>query len=247
MHYRRHQAAGEPRLSGRWRLRLGCPLAGQSQRPEVALKVADKDRSSVYNLDSALSIVQARLARADIRERCRLAGAGCAPDGTITVSYLGQPYTVALPEGTITPTDEAGDLPLRERILVLHYIAGASGTAATGRPITYRDLPGGMVYFPTFSKRTMDPLAARFGQDAPSLIRAAEALGGHRANMGDASVVVNIFPRVPVTLVLWEGDDELPARVNLLFDANIKDYLEPEDVTVACEVLTWRLIRLSRA
>jgi hypothetical protein len=45
-----------------------------------------------------------------------------------------------------------------------------------------------------------------------------------------------------INLVLWKGDDELPPQLIILFDANVSDYLEPEDVTVLCEIISRRLI-----
>ena len=74
-------------------------------------------------------------------------------------------------------------------------------------------------------------------------MEAGRRLGGRDSDAGDTAIVIDAFSRVPLTLVLWEGDDELPAQLNLLFDANITDYLETEDVTILCETLTWRLIR----
>ncbi len=210
----------------------------------------DEEKRSIYNLDNALGIIRARLAPLDIAEQCRRAGVKCAPtdSGTVaTVCYLHQFYDVRLPEAEVTPAAGASEIPLREQILILHYLANAGGSPLTGRLITYRDLPSGVVYFPTFSKRTTDQLTMRFGRDAAGLVKAAEQAGGLPGDMGDATVIIDIFPRVPITLVLWAGDDEFPARMNLLFDANITDYMEPEDVTVACEVLTWRLIRGARS
>jgi hypothetical protein len=210
----------------------------------------DEEKRSIYNLDNALGIIRTRLASLDIAEQCRRADAVCAPtdSGTrATVRYLNQPYEVRLPEAEVTPASGAPEIPLREQILILHYLANAGGARPTGRLITYRDLPSGVVYFPTFSKRTTDQLAMRFGRDAAGLVRAAEGAGGRTGDMGDATVIIDVFPRVPITLVLWAGDDEFPARMNVLFDANITDYMEPEDVTVAYEVLTWRLIRSARS
>ncbi|MFC2012471.1 DUF3786 domain-containing protein, partial [Chloroflexota bacterium] len=71
-------------------------------------------------------------------------------------------------------------------------------------------------------------------------------LGGQITDYGDAAVTINAFSRVPVTIVLWQGDEELAPQGNMLFDASISDYLSTEDVTVLCEIITWRLIRLSR-
>jgi hypothetical protein len=38
-------------------------------------------------------------------------------------------------------------------------------------------------------------------------------------NLGDASLELHPFPRVPAVLVLWLKDEEFPARADLLFDS----------------------------
>ena len=203
----------------------------------------------MYNLDVAYGVVRDRLAGVDLKEQCRRSDAGYESDDSgvrVTVGYLNRPYIVAFPDLTVSPPEGADELPLREKILVLHYLAQAKGTAPTGKLITYRDLPGGVVYFPTFSKRTTDQLARRFGREPALLVEASQSLGGREIDYGDVGVVINGFGRVPVTLVHWQGDEELTPQLNLLFDANITDYLESEDVTVLCEVLTWKLMRYSR-
>lgn len=207
----------------------------------------DKNRE-VYNLNVAFGIVRDRLAAADLGEQCRLSDSlyeGSVSSPAVTVDYLGKPYVISFPDLTITPKDGTGELPLRERILVLHYLAQAKGTAATGKLITYRDLPGGVVYFPTFSKRTTDQLTRRFGTEPDLLVEAGKTAGGTVIELGDAGVVINGFNRTPITIILWKSDEELPAQLNMLFDANITDYLESEDVTVLCEILTWKLVRYS--
>ena len=208
---------------------------------------AEKDRS-VYNLDVAYAIVRERLASADIEEQCRHSGSEYVKHdagATATVYYLNQPYLVTFPEVKVTPAD-GPDLPLREQILILHYLTLAKGTAATNNLITFRDLPGGIVYYPTFSKRTMEPLTRFFGREPELLVKASEKLGAHQTDVGNTTVVINAFRHVPITMVLWHGDEELPPQLNLLFDANITDYLESEDVTVLCEIVTWKLVSYSR-
>jgi len=203
----------------------------------------------VYNLNVALGIVRDRLASIDLEEQCRLSDSlykGGASGPEVTVDYLGRPYVISFPDLTVTPKDGTNELPLRERILVLHYLTQAKGTAATGKLITYRDLPGGVVYFPTFSKRTTDPLTRHFGMKPDLLVEASKAIGGTEIDLGDAGVVINGFRRTPITIILWTGDEELPAQLNMLFDTSISDYLESEDVTVLCEILTWKLVRYSR-
>jgi len=43
--------------------------------------------------------------------------------------------------------------------------------------------------------------------------------------------------------VLWRGDEELAPNGNILFDANISDYLSTEDVTVLSETIIWKLVK----
>jgi len=208
---------------------------------------AEKNHS-VYNLDVAYARVRERLASADIEEQCRRSDSEYNkqdPGETATVHYLNQPYLVTFPGSKVTPVDGT-ELPFREQILILHYLALAKGTAAANKFVPFRDLPGGVVYYPTFSKRTMEPLTRYFGREPELLVRASQRLGAQLSDMGDTAVTINAFRRVPITLVLWHGDEELSPQLNLLFDANIMDYLETEDVTVLCEIITWKLVGYSR-
>jgi len=78
------------------------------------------------------------------------------------------------------------------------------------------------------------------------LIDSAGKLGGHTVAYGDVAVTVNAFNRVPITIVLWQGDEEFPAQGGILFDAAITDYLSTYDVTVLCESIIWKLVKFSR-
>ena len=61
------------------------------------------------------------------------------------------------------------------------------------------------------------------------------------------AVTINAFPRVPVTLVLWRGDDEFPPEGNLMFDSTVPDYLTSDDTHALCEIIAWRLVKLLKA
>jgi hypothetical protein len=71
-------------------------------------------------------------------------------------------------------------------------------------------------------------------------------LGGHKAEHGDESFVLAALPRVPMTYILWKGDEEFPAAVQLLFDKSVEGYLSLEDIVVVGEMATSRLIALGR-
>jgi hypothetical protein len=178
-----------------------------------------------------------------IEEQCRRSGAKCIEPHEVVISYLSQPYHITIPDGRILLEDSGMEAPLKDKILMLHYFTGAKGTPATGKLIAYKQLPGGVSYFSAFSQRAIAPLIKNFGKKPELLMKAAAKLGGHETDHGDISVTINAFPRVPITLVLWRGDEELAPNGNILFDANVSDYLSSEDVTVLSETIVWKLVR----
>jgi hypothetical protein len=198
----------------------------------------------------AYKLAGERLAKTvDIEEQCRKSGTELqvkASQKSIVVQYLNCPYLISFPDGAISPADSDELVPIRDKLLIIHYFNTAKGTPATSRLITFRELPEGNVYFPTFTKRTIKPIADNFSPQPRLLVTVGEKLGGHKVDYGDAAVTIQAFSRVPVTLILWRGDEELPPQGNVIFDANISDYLPTEDITVLCETITWRLIRCLR-
>jgi hypothetical protein len=179
----------------------------------------------------------------DIEEQCRRSGARCLGPHEIVIDYLNQPYHIMIPEGKIVLEDSGTETPLRDKIMILHYFTGAKGTPATGKSIAYKQLQGGVSYFPAFSQRVIGPLVKNFGRGPELLRKAAAKLGGCEADYGDLSVTINAFDQVPITLVLWKGDEEVAPNGNILFDANISDYLSTEDVTVLSETIVWKLVK----
>jgi hypothetical protein len=200
-----------------------------------------------YALEQAYTLVREKLLNIeDIRRHCSKSDSRYSEkDGVINimVRYLGEEYTVEFPEMEVNKENDKNGIPFREKVLILHYLAQAKGTPPSGKYITFRELPEGPVYFRTFSKRTIQPLIKNFGEDPARIIEVGKDIGGVPSDMGDTSILIPAFSRVPVTVVIWKGDEEFPPEGSMVFDANIQDYLTTEDVTVVSEVITWKLVR----
>ena len=69
-------------------------------------------------------------------------------------------------------------------------------------------------------------------------------MGGEGGTHGDASAVIRPFPRVPMTLIVWTGDDELPPNAKVLFDDTAEEYLTTEDIAVLGDVVLHRVKQL---
>ncbi|MFH1662458.1 MAG: DUF3786 domain-containing protein [Chloroflexota bacterium] len=203
-----------------------------------------------YGLEMAFKLANEKLASINAEEQCRKAGASFKyvnGKETILLDYLGNSYFITLPEIDFCPSS-CSQLTLqpREKLLILHYFINADGSPPTGEKITYKEIPDGTTYFPTFYKRAVKPLIDNFTKEPNRLLDISARLGGKKAEFGDLSVTINAFQRVPLTLVLWYGDDELAPEGNILFNSNISGYLSAEDITVLCEIITWKLVSFSR-
>jgi hypothetical protein len=200
--------------------------------------------SREQGLDLPYKLAREQLAKInDLEEQCRRSGAQYIEPNKLVIDYLNQPYHVILPDVQISLGDSKVEVPLKDKILILHYFTLAKGTPATGILVSYKQLPGGISYFPAFFKRAITPFVNNFGRKPELIIDVATKLGGYKANQGDVSVTIDAFSHVPITFALWRGDEEIAPSGNILFDANISDYLSSEDVTVLCETIAWKLVK----
>ncbi|MFA5316415.1 MAG: DUF3786 domain-containing protein [Dehalococcoidales bacterium] len=201
-----------------------------------------------YGYQQALALAGKQLAEvADIDSLCRKSGAGCSRDGShveIRLDYLGRSYRITYPEVNVSLEGSQEMVPIKEQVLILHYLLSAKGTPLANNMVTFREVPDGNNYFAVFQKRAIKPVLDCFGDDPQALITNAEKLGGRKADFGDAAATFDAFSRVPVTFILWRGDEEFDAQGSILFDASVSDYLSSYAITELCEGIAWKLVRL---
>jgi len=165
----------------------------------------------------------------------------------MVVPFLNRIYRLDIPGFVFSDiAPEPKEVPIQEQVLILHYLQAGGLHLPTGNWIAYREIQGASFYFSAFVKRAIDPLKKTFGTSIRGLVKAAERLGGQTISAGDAGFEFRILPRIPVQLILWEGDAEFPAEANILFDETIGDILSPEDVAWLSGMLVYRLMALSR-
>jgi hypothetical protein len=208
-----------------------------------------KNYDVAYNL--AFKLAGEKLNSPDkIMEQCRKSESTCEVSNSstiINIRYLNRTYLVSFPEVAVTLSGSEEKVELRDKILILDYLNRAAGTPISGKLIAYKELKEGANYFPSFYSRAIKPLIDYFGPNPDKLPALAKELGGYRANYGDVSVTIPAFARVPITLVVWRGDEEFAPNANILFDRTILDYLSAEDINVLCQTITWRLVGLLKS
>ena len=204
-------------------------------------------RGYQYSNELAYKLAVSELAMVDdIGQLCLKSGAQLKlvdSQEVIVLEFLNRSHQIRFSDIDVSSVDGNGPIPLRDKLLILHYLRRATGSSITDKIITFKELPEGASYFPKFSQRAIKPLIDNFSREPHRLLDAALKLGGYEADYGDAAVTINAFSRLTITLVLWQGDDEFAPRGSILFSSTISDYLSTEDITVLCETISWRLVK----
>jgi len=188
----------------------------------------------------AVEIACGKLKEIDLARQAQNGGFTLNPGGEMEISFFGKTYTIH-PETCEFHSPDESVISLVTKGVILHYILRADGCPLARKFITYGEIPGGLSYAGVFRRRVILPFLSAFGQDLERFKKVAKTYQGVPALLGDAAFTFQIFPRIPVTLVLWEGDEEFPAAGKMLFDAAIDHYLDLEDVVVMGEMIVGRL------
>ena len=103
-------------------------------------------------------------------------------------------------------------------LVAVVYLLEAKEAPLAGEWVTGEMLPAGTFFFRGLHAIPTAEVARRFGEDVDGFRGAAARLGGKVVEGGDVCVELEALPRVPLRVVLWEGDEEFAARVTMLFD-----------------------------
>jgi len=124
---------------------------------------------------------------------------------------------------------EKVDDPLLELVSVL-YLVNVNDVYPLGRDIVGpQDLKEGH-FFQGPHELKIAPLVERYGRDLDGFRQATEKLGGEPLDMADAAVRLKPFPRVHLYYLLWEADDEFPARMSVLFERSIENVMAADAI-----------------
>jgi hypothetical protein len=126
-------------------------------------------------------------------------------------------------------------------VLILHYLIYAKPIEPEGKFISFRELEGGDVYYDAFQRRSVIPLINSFGSNLEAFKEVGKRILAKEVQHGDVAFQIQVFPKIPVTVILWAGDDEVSPSANLLFDASIKELLPTEDAAVIGGIVASKL------
>ncbi|SMD05224.1 DUF3786 domain-containing protein [Sporomusa malonica] len=163
------------------------------------------------------------------------------------VPYLNENYIADCIKQTIHKEADGTVPGIGAAILILHYLTFfQTETALVNKWVSLKEIPnGGMLFYPAFHKESIVGLIKAFGHQPSLLLECAKQIGGQPARFGDASAVFKVFPKIPLCVVIWEGDEEIAANATVLFDPSIEHLLHIESVIGLGGYLANKLIKLA--
>jgi hypothetical protein len=189
------------------------------------------------------------LRTSDIEDRLRKAHVEYKPEKDhylVECPFFDETILIEIPRCDFH-SKSGGNITLVTKIMLLHYLLRASGDPVGGEEkIPYDDVPGCRSYLSVFERRTVRPLITAFGFNREAFREAGRALGATEETYGDASFTIKAFPMVPITFILWEGDEEFQPSMRILFDPSIDRYLPLEDITVVSKLAAVRILKAAR-
>ena len=155
--------------------------------------------------------------------------------GHFSIQFLGIEYVVDIADKRIfaySDDDEDTDAQFLEQLCILTYLISCTAVPLSGKLVTAEKLPSGQFFFRGPHALPTGKLEEVFGHDPHSIYSAATVVGAKKASFGDASIKVFVLPRLPLTFVIWESDEEFDARASILFDQTATSQL-PLDALLA--------------
>ncbi len=165
------------------------------------------------------------------------------PDKRLSVRFLADEYEVDLSARKILSL--SCNAPAKDfmAILILHYLAAKLKglPALTSLWLNFKELANIEGYYPTFRKRSVEPIIRKYGKNPEGILEVLERLPAKRAGQGDVGIVLEAFEGVPVLVTLWRSDDEFGPEANILFDKSITQVFCTEDIVVLAGVVASQL------
>lgn len=121
-------------------------------------------------------------------------------------------------------------------LIALHHLCAAD-VRVDAREVAFGDFTDSMGYVRAFAGRIVGRFLATSGRSGEGFEAAARRIGGRRLPSPGVAFAFEVLPRVPLTLVRHEGDDELAPAAGVIYRADAAWLLPAEDRIVAAEIL----------
>jgi hypothetical protein len=132
-----------------------------------------------------------------------------------------------------------------EELCLLAYLINAKDLPLTNKLVKAETLPAGQFFFRGLHALPTRKLEEAFGANPDLLLKISEKFGAKKRDFGDASITLNVLPRLQLTIVIWRRCEEFEARASILFDQNAASLLPLDALLAAVNLTVNALIEVS--
>ncbi|MDY3917758.1 MAG: DUF3786 domain-containing protein [Candidatus Limivivens sp.] len=154
------------------------------------------------------------------------------------LSYLGTPYRLCLENGRLSGKKEGlwtEALYFNESMAIYHLLQYTKDAPVlTGSWVASSTIDGVVSRDSRMPDPLLMPFAKRWEGRAEELEEACVRIGGERIPKGDRAFQFEVFPGIGMQLIFWDADEDFEARVQILVDRQITDFVHYE--TVGCMI-----------
>lgn len=122
---------------------------------------------------------------------------------------------------------------------LFHYAVDAP--VASGKMVLFREVKRAYPFEQAYRQTILKKVEECFAGHVELLKAACEKLNGTTLPQGDAGYVIPVYPFLNIAILFWDGDDEFPAKANMLFDSNVTDFMHEENVVGIASDLVYYL------
>ncbi len=244
-----------------------CPYVQKDMLPaEFGAEKGGLDRVERGQDERDMNLVahlKSKIQELDLCEfSCRL-GTDWSADNPdqLRFSYLGRSILLGRDEVVM---DGQQLVDPRDQILLYNYVAfggdagdirgeKAEGKLPGGTWVGMESLPNSIAKIRTLATYCEGRLAEKFAGRIEELAPLCDKVGGEKGNdeqgqSADFAVILPVLPYVPLYFLFWDQDleDGFEARVKILFDQHVMDFLDLESLVFAAERMADRLLELDR-
>jgi hypothetical protein len=120
-----------------------------------------------------------------------------------------------------------------EELCLLAYLINAKDLPLTNKLVKAEALPAGQFFFRGLHALPTKKLEEAFGANPELLLKISQRFDAKKREFGDASITLNVLPRLPLTIVIWRRCEEFEARASILFEQNAASLLPLDALLVA--------------
>ena len=152
-----------------------------------------------------------------------------ADEEFLYIIYFSKRFRIDRKTGFIT---EDGKSPGFDTVMNIYntFYYSAAHPVASGNLVAFRQVKRVYPFEAAYRRTIIFRLQELFAGKTEELRKACEALGGTLLPQGDVGYVLPVFPFLNIAVLFWDKDEEFEAQANMLFDAEITEFMHEENV-----------------